>query len=133
MPMMFTASVAGVDDGDCLVAGVAERGDGTGRELIFQASIEEPDEQDVDLGMDTYCLVTEQQGTSYGCVQELTIDGDRLRLLLREGAWEDLGLPDSAIEVRLAVDTHAIDQLRESLRQIMSYGRESARPSVLRL
>jgi hypothetical protein len=121
------------DDGDVLVAGVAERGDGTGRELIFQASVEEPDEQDVDLGMDTYCLVTEQQGTAYGCVQKLTIDGDRLRMLLRDDALEDLGLPDIAIEVRLAVDTDAIDQLREKLQQILSYGRESARPSMLRL
>jgi immunity protein 10 of polymorphic toxin system len=133
VPTMFTAYVAGVDDGDCLVAGVAERDDGTGRALIFQASLEEPDEQDVDLGMDTYCLVTEQQGTAYGCVQELTIDGDRLRMLLREDALADLGLPDSAVEVRLAVDTAAIDQLGEALRQILSYGRESARPSVLRL
>jgi len=72
-------------------------------------------------------------GTAYGCVQELTIDGDRLRMLLRDDALEDLGLPGSAIEVRLAVDTHAIDQLRETLQQILSYGRKSARPSVLRL
>ena len=133
MPTLFTASVAGVDDSDCLVAGVAERSDGTGRELIFQAPLEPPDQQDVESGMDTYCLVTEEQGTAYGCVRELTIDGERMRLLLRDDALEDLDLPDVAIEVRLEVDTQSLDPLREMLRRILTYGRQSARPSVLRL
>jgi hypothetical protein len=39
-----------------LVAGVAESGDGTGRELIFQASHEPPDDEDAEDGMDSYCL-----------------------------------------------------------------------------
>jgi hypothetical protein len=53
MPIEFVAHVTGVDDEDCLVAGVAERGDGTGRALIFQAAHKSPDEQEVRLGMDT--------------------------------------------------------------------------------
>ncbi|MFI5896958.1 Imm10 family immunity protein [Actinoplanes sp. NPDC051513] len=72
------------------MAGVAERGDGTGRELIFQASLDQPDGGDADLGMDTYCLVTEQQATAYGCVRELTIDGDRLRVELSDDALVEL-------------------------------------------
>jgi hypothetical protein len=59
MPMEFVARVAGVDDEYCMVAAVAERDDGTGRALMFQAGHEPPDEQDVRLGMDTYCVVTE--------------------------------------------------------------------------
>jgi hypothetical protein len=131
--MMFTAHVAGVDDSECLVAGVAERGDGTGRELIFQASLDQPDEDDADLGMDTYCLVTEQQATAYGCVRELTIDGDRLRVVLSDDALVELGAADSVIEVRLAIDTSSRDLLRAMLGRILSYGREAARPQVLKL
>jgi hypothetical protein len=104
VPKIFTAHVAGVDDNECLVAGVAERGDGTGQELIFQASLDEPDEDDAELGMDTYCLATEQQATAYGCVRELTINGDRLRLVLSDDALVELGIADSVIEVRLAID-----------------------------
>jgi hypothetical protein len=56
MTLEFIAHVTGVDDTDCLVAGVAESGDGTGRELIFQASHEPPDDEDAEDGMDSYCL-----------------------------------------------------------------------------
>jgi hypothetical protein len=131
--MMFTAHVAGVDDSECLVAGLAERGDGTGRELVFQASLDQADEDDADLGMDTYCLVTEQQATAYGCVRELTIVGDRLRVVLSDDALVELGIADSVIEVRLAIDTTSRELLRAMLGKILSYGREAARPNVLQL
>ena len=65
LPIEFVARAAGVDDEDRLVAAVAERDDGTGRTLVFQAGHEPPDEQEVRLGMDTYCLVTENHGTVY--------------------------------------------------------------------
>ena len=133
MPIEFIARVSGVDDEDCLVAGVAERDDGVGRELIFQASHEPPDEDDVECGMDTYCLVTEGQGTAYGCVRELTIDGDRMHVVVDREALEDLGLDDPSIKVRLAVDAEAIEVLRDYLGRILAYGREAARPAVLRL
>ena len=133
MPIEFIAHVTGVDDGDCLVAGVAERGDGTGRALIFQAAHESPDEQEVKLGMDTYCLVTENHGTAYGCVRELTIDGDRMHVVVGLDALNDLGLDDSEIQVQLAVQPEAIDVLRDYLGRILTYGRSDARPASLRL
>jgi hypothetical protein len=133
MSIEFIAHVTGVDDEDCLVAGVSERDDGLGRELIFQASHEPPDEQDAEVGMDTYCLVTQGQGTAYGCVLELTIDGDRMHVVLDPDALADLGLDDPSIKVHLAVDAQSIEVLRDYLRQILTYGRAGARPSVLRL
>ncbi|GAA4946235.1 Imm10 family immunity protein [Actinoplanes utahensis] len=133
MPIEFVAHVTGVDDEDCLVAGIAERADGTGRALIFQAGQEPPDDQDVRLGLDTYCLVTENHGTAYGCVRELTIDGDRLHLEVSADALDDLGLTDTAIRVRLAVPPASIEVLRDHLGRILIYGRADARPAVLRL
>jgi hypothetical protein len=133
MSIEFIARVTGVDDVDCLVAAVAERADGTGRQLIFQASHEPPDEDDVEDGMDTYCLVTEGQATVYGCVRELTIDGDRMHVVVDPDAVEDLGLEDSSITVQLAVDEQSVEALRDYLRRILAYGREDAHPAVVRL
>jgi len=133
MPIEFVARVAGVDDEYCLVAAVAEHEDGTGRALLFQADVDEPDEQDVRLRMDTHCLVTEDQGTAYGCVRELAIDGDRMRVVLAQEALADLGLDDTVIEVQLAVDARSVEMLRQYLGRILLYGRPDARPAVLRL
>ena len=133
MVIKFVAHVSGVDDEDGLVAGVAENEDGTGRTLLFQAAGEPPDEQDVQLGMDTYCLVTEDQGTAYGCVRELTIDGTRMTVVVGREHLSDLGLSDEAIDVELAVPPEAVEVLRESLGRFLTYGRSDARPAVLRL
>ena len=133
MPIEFVAHVAGVDDEYALVAAVSERDDGTGRTLMFQAGHELPDEQDVRLGMDTHCLVTETQGVAYGCVRELTIDGDRMRVIIDPDALVDLGLDDAEIRVQLAVEEQSAAVLRQYLVRIMTYGRPEAQPTVLRL
>ena len=133
MPIEFVAHLAGVDDEYCLVAGVSERDDGTGRTLLFQASHEPPDEQDVELGMDTHCVVTENQATAYGCVRELTIDGDRMQVIIASDALADLGLDDSEVRIQLAVDAQSVQILREYLGRILTYGRLDAQPAVLRL
>ncbi|WP_426513267.1 Imm10 family immunity protein [Dactylosporangium sp. McL0621] len=122
MPIEFVACVAGVDDEYCMVAAVGERDDGTGRALIFQAGDEPPDAQDIQLGMDTYCLVTEPHGTAYGCVRELSIDGDRMRVVVGEDALADLHLEDAEIVVELAADTQTLATFREYLARILTYG-----------
>lgn len=100
---------------------------------MFQASHEPPDDQDVRLGRDTYCLVTEEQGTAYGCVRELAIDGDRLHLVISQEALADLGLDEATVRIHLAVEARFIEALRGYLQRILTYGRPEARPSVLRL
>ena len=89
MSIEFVAQVAGVDDEYCPVAAVAERDDGAGRVLMFKAGDEPPDEQEVRLGMDTYCVVTENHRTAYGCLKELSIDGDRMRVVVGDEALAD--------------------------------------------
>ncbi|WP_426502817.1 Imm10 family immunity protein [Dactylosporangium sp. McL0621] len=130
MPIEFVARMAGVDDELCLVAAVGERDDGTGRALIFQAGHEPPDDQDVRLGMDTYCLVTETQGTAYGCVRELSISDGRMRVLVAEDALVALDLEDAEIVVELAADAESIEVFREYLTRILAYGRPEAQPKV---
>ncbi|MEV1290093.1 Imm10 family immunity protein [Micromonospora sp. NPDC049679] len=130
----FVAQLSGVsDDEGCLTAGVAEQPDGTGRSLIFMCDVDPAEAQDVDLGMDAYCLVTETHGTAYGCVEELTLVGDELRVLLREDAISQLDLEDRSVEVRLDLDRESVDDLSDALRRILTYGRADARPTVLTL
>ncbi|GAB3835309.1 Imm10 family immunity protein [Dactylosporangium cerinum] len=132
MPIEFIGRVSGVDDELCLVAAIAERDDGTGRALVFQAGLEPPDDQDVRLGHDTHCLVTETHGTAYGCVRELAIDGNRMHVIIDQHALAELGLTDTEIQVELAIAPEAIELLRQYLSRVLTYGRPEAQPTVLR-
>ena len=55
---------------------LAERADGSSRRLEVQKSLRF-DQQDLSLGMDTYCLVTEEPATHYGGVLDWRIRGGR--------------------------------------------------------
>lgn len=126
---MSTRPLGSVDeDSDhwCLSAGVSENLDGTGFALIFQRSLREPDEQDVALGMDSYCLVTAQQGTDYGCVTEVVRKDILLRVVVTPEATEPLGLDGTEFEATLELDRDVIEQLRDGLRRVLNYGRLSA-------
>lgn len=135
MTITFTARAAGVAEeaGDCLTVGVAEDEDGAGMVLLFMCGLSEPDEQDIELGMDTYCLVTADQGTAYGVVEEVTLRGGLLRVKVAADSLDALGLDDREIEASLVVEDDVIDQLRDGLLHVLTYGRPEARPSVLEL
>ena len=135
MTIRFVARAAGVDeepDYEYFSAGVSENSDGTGFVLLFLCGLDEPDEQDVALGMDSYCVVTADEGTAYGCVTEVALTDDLLRVVVRPDALELLGLDDTEIEATLDVDEDSIDRLRDGLRLVLNYGRPEARP-VIRL
>lgn len=136
MTIRFTAQVVGADEypeEECLSAGVSETQDGDGMVLIFQCCTYEPDDQDIALGMDTHCVVTADQGTAYGAVREIAIHGKVLSVVFDPDDLEALGLADSEVEVTLDVDEASVEQLRQGLRRILSYGRTDARPRVLDL
>ncbi|MFF7675354.1 Imm10 family immunity protein [Actinacidiphila glaucinigra] len=133
MAYRFVAHAAGMEidlDHDCFIeAGVSEGVDGSGFAMLFQCSADEPDEQDVSLGFDTYCLVTARQGTAYGCVRSVELTGDVLRVSLAPEALPELGLDDPEIEAVLAAPAEDIARFREVLPRVLAYGREDARPA----
>ncbi|MGW1092481.1 hypothetical protein ACWD4L_41195 [Streptomyces sp. NPDC002596] len=93
MTYRFTARAARTEidpDGYFTEAALAEGDDGSGFILMFMAGEEDPDDQEVALGMDTHCLVTAGQGTAYGCVREAVLTGNVLRVSLNPEALEDL-------------------------------------------
>ncbi|MFD6620111.1 Imm10 family immunity protein [Streptomyces albidoflavus] len=132
MTYRFTARTAcGLDDpevDDCLMAGVAESDDEDAFSLLFMCDFDEPDAQEVSLGMDTHCLVTPDQGTAYGCVQEVLLDDGVLRVTLRPESLDDLGLADPVVEALLHAPAADLARLRTVLPRILRYGRPEARP-----
>ena len=136
MTYRFIADVAcGFDDADeddCVMAGVAES-DGGGFSLTFMCDFDEPDAQEVALGFDTHCLVTPDQGTAYGCVREVTIVGDVLRVVLAPASLADLDLEDPVVEAVLRAPAADVARFREVLSRILAFGRPEARPAVVNL
>ncbi|MFE1443500.1 Imm10 family immunity protein [Streptomyces sp. NPDC058739] len=133
MTYRFTARIAcGFDDrdaDDCLMAGVAEADDDEAFSLMFMCDFDDPDAQELSLGMDTHCLVTRDQGTAYGCVREVELSGDVLRVTVDPRALEDLGLTDPVVEALLRAPQEDVARMREVLSRILAYGRPEARPS----
>ncbi|WP_274561081.1 Imm10 family immunity protein [Streptomyces spiramyceticus] len=137
MTYRFIAQVAcgldNEDEDDCMMAGVAESDDGDAFSLIFMCDFEEPDAQEVSLGFDTHCLVTPDQGTAYGCVREVTLNGDVLRVVLDPDSLASLGLDEPVIEVVLRAPPEDVGRMRDVLPRILAYGRPAARPFLVEL
>ncbi|MGW2477460.1 Imm10 family immunity protein [Streptomyces sp. NPDC001665] len=132
MAYRFTARAATTEidpDGYFTEAALAEGADGSGFILMFMAGEEEPDEQDVALGMDTHCLVTAGQGTAYGCVREALLTGNVLRIALAPEALDDLRLTDCEIEAVIKVPAEDFSAFREILAHVLGYGRADALPA----
>ncbi len=113
------------------MAGVAESNGEDAFSLLFMCDFDEPDAQEVSLGMDTHCLVTPDQGTAYGCVREVELSGDVLRVTLDPASLDDLGLTDPVIEALLRAPAADVARMREVLPRILAYGRPDARPSLI--
>lgn len=122
---------AGEDDSDVYVVGVRETMEPGSWSLLFMECLDADDEQDVEFGMDTYCLVVDPgQATHYGGVRECEIRGSELRLVLAKDAAETLGLP---VEQRFVLDlpAHQLDLLGRGLRRVLTSGRQDAIPHCL--
>ncbi|MFF9340313.1 MULTISPECIES: Imm10 family immunity protein [unclassified Streptomyces] len=110
------------------LAGVAESEDERGFALEFQGDSEEPDEQNIRLGMDSYCVVTPDQNTAYGCLRAVELEGNLLRVTFDPAHLDDLGLGDPVVEAVLQAPADDIARMREALRRILTYGRADALP-----
>src|SRR5262249_59468992 len=74
--------------------GVRESLDSESWALMFMAKNDAHDEQEISLGMDTYCLVVDPgQWTVYGGVVACQLSDDRLGLRLTGQAAHPLGYP----------------------------------------
>ncbi|MFS1302875.1 Imm10 family immunity protein [Streptosporangium longisporum] len=125
----MVARTVGRDEApETIVLGMAEHEDGTGNALIFMMSTEEPDEQEIGLGMDTYCIVREDQaGTTYGGVTHCGIDSGHLTLHFTAEAAKELNV-EPVVRIDLQIDDDSVELLRSSLREILLSGRHDQHP-----
>ena len=88
--------------------------DGFGVLLFSQSAT--IDEQDALLGMDTYCVSTDDGETFYGGIESASVTGLELELHLTSEAADVLGLPRELL-LRFA-DGAAVDMTRRGLRRV---------------
>jgi hypothetical protein len=125
-----------VDDNEpdeCFTVALAERPSGEGRHLIIQIPSYEPDDQDAELGLDTYCLMDENGATHYGGIEEARLAGSTLHLALGQEAANDLDLATTDLSLHLNVPADDISLLATGLRRALNYGNPDQRPRRIEL
>jgi hypothetical protein len=127
-----SAGFGGEEEFGCLMAGISEFADGSGYALFFEADPREPDQQDIECGMDTYCIVTgDQSGVRYGGLQHAELVGNELRLIFKAGIGCEFGVADE-FKARLEVSESALQEFKEGFRQVVwaPWGRASEKPTL---
>jgi hypothetical protein len=124
----------GEDDGDVYVLGLRVSAEDPGAwSMMFMECYDAEDEQEISLGMDTYCLVVDPgQATAYGGVLECDLSGRRLRLVLLPETAKALGMPAELI-FTLAMEDQQIQLVRQGLIRVLTSGRPDALPARLNL
>ncbi|MEU4715011.1 Imm10 family immunity protein [Micromonospora purpureochromogenes] len=128
-----TLRVVGEDDDGVYVIAVGETDEPESWSLAIMECSEEDmeDQQEIDLGMDTYCLVVDPgQATHYGGVIECEVTETRLRLELTPDAARDLGV-SADVTFALELTSDKLRMLKDGLTRVFASGRENARPTLL--
>ncbi|MET8508743.1 Imm10 family immunity protein [Streptomyces sp. NPDC004787] len=100
--------------------------------INIQECYDAEDEQEIELGMDTYCIVSEPgQNCCYGGVIECEIGDQGLYLRLSGETASDLGL-DEETYFDLNIPDEEMRTLRRGLKEVLSSGRQDSIP-VMRI
>lgn len=113
------------------IAGVDETG--VRRTFSFQrSSYAEPDEQDVENGMDSYNVSTERGYTVYGCLEVVRLENFSLSF---DFTAEDANVLEvtTPVEVDLSASSVDMEDFGGKLRNILDWGSESKRPTLIGL
>ncbi len=99
------------------------------RYFDLQCALYEPTAQDIDLELDSYCIVNDAGGVQYGGLDEVAMGPDGLVLSFRDDAVEELEL--SSRVVTLGIDSAIdVDEVRAGLRKVLSYGNPRKVPQM---
>lgn len=125
---------AGEDDEDVYVLGLRHSAEQMESwSVMFMECYDADDEQDIALGMDTYCLVVDPgQATAYGGVVECVMADGHLRLVLAAQTAKTLGTA-TELDFTLAVDQDQIQMIRRGLTRVLTSGRRDTIPTRLEL
>ncbi len=118
------------DDGDHYLIGLRESPEPTSWSIIFMESDADPDDEDIEMGMDSYCIVVDPgQATWYGGVRECQLDGNQLSMTLDSDASVALGLAERTT-LELLVSQDDLAMVRNGLKRVFSSGPLRERPVV---
>jgi immunity protein 10 of polymorphic toxin system len=113
-------SATELPDLEVFVVVLAEEPSGGGARLELQRALSF-DEQDEELGLNTYCLSTEQGATHYGGVVSWTLTSNSLEVVLNGSAGECLGA-GKGFFVELEADPEALAALKQGLERVLQSG-----------
>nr|WP_208764919.1 MULTISPECIES: Imm10 family immunity protein [Streptomyces] len=135
--MRLTATEVGFfedhEDEEALEVGVNGIDDsGARRSFSIQRSTYEPDEQEVQSGMDSYNVSNEQGFTVYGCLRRVQLNGTLLALEFTAEDAEILEIT-TVVEVELCDSGVDIANLSTKLREILDWGAPEKRPELVGL
>ncbi|MDI3422700.1 Imm10 family immunity protein [Streptomyces luteolus] len=111
-------------------AGVDESG--VPRSFSIQRSTYEPDEQEIQSGMDSYNVSTGRGFTVYGCLRSVRLSG---LVLTMEFSAEDAEILEISTPVEVHLSEAQADEgnLPRKLREILDWGSPEKRPSLVGL
>lgn len=120
------------DDSDVYMIAIRETDDPDSWSLLFMEPCDAENPQEIQLGMDTYCLVAGPgQATCYGGVRECELGGGRLHLTLTAEAAGTLGMPaDTSFTLEL-LTPQQVDLLGRGLARVLTSGRADEVPQRL--
>ncbi|WP_405597772.1 Imm10 family immunity protein [Streptomyces sp. NBC_01410] len=137
LTMRLTATEVGFfedyEDEEALEVGVAgEDESGAQRSFSIQRSTYEPDEQEIQSGMDSYNVSTERGFTVYGCLRSVRLSNMVLTL---EFATEDAEILEISTPVEVNLSEAQVDEenLSRKLREILDWGSPEKRPDLIGL
>ncbi|MFB7113067.1 hypothetical protein [Streptomyces sp. NPDC056190] len=90
---------------------------------------EQPDEQNVRNGTDSYCAVNESGGVHYGGLNSVSLLPDLLTLRFNDEAAEVLALPSNIIPLGIASGID-LNKLRVGLQCVLTYGNPQKFPRL---
>lgn len=125
--MRLPIALAGVEV-NFLDVGFSEDRD-NGRSLSFQRGLEDVDEDDAAMGLDSYCVTTDAGRTVYGGVEEAELGDGVLRLRLAADKAASLRV-DPNIELELALEDRLRAEVIDNLRSVLRYGRSRSAPRM---
>ena len=122
-------SVNELTDVETFLVGMYDNAEMPGEYFEIQKSLTF-DEQDYELGMNTYCIVLSNGATHYGGIESCVLQGNLLNIGLLVTAAQTLGI-HTEIECHLQVTQDAIDTLRSGLQRI--FENDIGQPQTLAL
>ena len=90
---------------------------------------EEPDEQNVRNGTDSYCVMNESGGVHYGGLRGVSLLPDLLTFSFDHEAVEALSLPSKIIPLGISPEVD-LQELRTGLQRVLTYGNPEKLPRL---